>query len=138
MADSNSFNRPATVVAPIAEGLQPAKPVSTGRAPTPTPKALSPQQPSKSVPAGRSSTPKSNPSTAVSGVPRQSANGQRQLDGNRTAEMTKPVKKGGLAERQAAPTRSAQAGGSGMESAMASLADQLHPRGRPKITKKFR
>lgn len=66
-----------------------------------------------------------DPNTARNGVPRQVGPGERQLDGTRTPTFSPPVKKGGLAAREAAPARSS--GGSGLESAMASLADQLHP-----------
>lgn len=67
-----------------------------------------------------------NPSNNAGGVPRRTGSGERQLDGTRTPEFSQPQKKPGLAERQPAPHKSS--GGSGLEHAMGSLADQLHPR----------
>lgn len=64
--------------------------------------------------------------TNAGGVPRQVGAGERQLDGTRSPEFSQPQRKPGLSERQPAP--SASSGGSGLESAMADLADQLHPR----------
>lgn len=80
-----------------------------------------------------------NPQTAASGVPRVTkAHPERQLDGTRTQQYSAPVRKGGLAERQSSPAPHANSrdARSGLEGAMAGLADQLHPRTRPKATQR--
>jgi len=98
--------------------------------------------PKKSAPrpgTNRSPPQRHNPQTAASGVPRAAGNHpERQNDGNRTQQYSKPVKGGGLAERQPAPQPHANSrdARSGLEGAMAGLADQLHPRGRPKSTQR--
>lgn len=127
--DTNAFNNPAAVKATIT--------------PTPAPKQASSPSGARPSTAGKAATAPAagrstnhNPKTAATGVPRQTGWTERQLDGNRSPVMSKPVRKGGLAERQAAPDRSRSAGGSGMEASMAALADQLHPRKRPKSTRK--
>lgn len=64
---------------------------------------------------------------APHGVPRPAGLGERQLDGSRSMTMSQPApKKSSMAQRDPAPHRSS--GGSGMEAAMGSLADKLHPR----------
>lgn len=66
-----------------------------------------------------------NPATNAGRVPRPTGQGERQLDGTRTATFDPPQKKPGLSAREAAPARSS--GGSGLEAAMAAEADRLHP-----------
>lgn len=120
------------------------KPAKAAAAPTrsPRPVAGTPtQRRDATTSPGRSPQPKPNPATAASGVPRaMRSHPERQNDGNRTQQYSKPVKGGGLAERQPAPQPHANSrdARSGLEGAMAGLADQLHPRGRPKSTQKRR
>lgn len=59
-------------------------------------------------------------------MPHRTGPGEKQLDGTRTPEFSQPQRKPGLAERQPAPHKSS--GGTGLEHAMGSLADELHPR----------
>lgn len=89
-------------------------------------------QPDSPRPAAKrpAPTPATNPQTMRSGAPHQTGQGEKQLDGTRTATMSQPVKKPGLAERQPAPTYPKGSGErrSGLEDAMAAEADRLHPR----------
>lgn len=110
------------LAAPVAA---PGKAASIAKTPAPAQVWKRPQ------PSPTSRSPqfqKPNPATNAGGVPRMTGPGTRQLDGSRTATFEAPQKHPGMAERQPAPQRSAQQGGSGLESAMATLADQLHPR----------
>jgi hypothetical protein len=61
--------------------------------------------------------------------------GEKQLDGSPTQQMSKPHKKGGLAERGPSPAKSSSDRVSGLEAAMAAEADRHHPRTRPKSTR---
>lgn len=63
-------------------------------------------------------------STLGSGIPHQVGEGERQLDGNRTAVFDQPKRKPGLAAREAVPNRASD---SGMERAMQAHADREHP-----------
>lgn len=132
MEPTNAFTAMALATKPAKAAQPPMRhPELRGRItadkPAPRPGTRSPQAPG----------PKHNPQTAVSGVPRPTkAHAERQNDGNRTQQYSAPVKKGGLAERLSSPAPHANSrdSRSGLEGAMAGLADQLHPRTRPKST----
>jgi hypothetical protein len=138
MEPTNAFTQMAMASKPAKAAQPPMRhPELRGRI------TVTPAKPAPRQGTNRSSppAPKQNPQTAVSGVPRAAkAHPERQLDGNRTQQFSKPVKKGGLAERQSSPAPHANSGDSrsGLEGAMAGLADQLHPRGRPKATMRKR
>lgn len=76
--------------------------------------------------------PKPGPNTA-SGVPHPVGKWGKQLDGTQATRHSAPVPRGGLGERQPAPTR---VGDSGFERAAAKLADKMHPRTAPKSTRR--
>lgn len=61
--------------------------------------------------------------TMKSGKPTQVAKGEKQLDGSRTPTFSPPVRKPGLAPRQAVPDRPSD---SGIERAMQAEADRIH------------
>lgn len=109
--------------------MAPAVPAAAASKPAPTQVWKRPVPAKPAEPAARTSPfQRPNPQTNAGRVPRPVGQGERQLDGTHTPTFDQPQKKPGLAERQPAPQRSAQQGGSGLESAMATLADQLHPR----------
>lgn len=58
------------------------------------------------------------------GSPKFAGSGDRQVDGARTAVFSKPVRKGGLAAREAVPRGPND---SGLERSMMDLADKEHP-----------
>lgn len=61
--------------------------------------------------------------TQKSGTPKTVGPGEKQLDGSRTPTFSAPVRKPGLAPREAVPNRPSD---SGMERAMQDHADQVH------------
>lgn len=157
--DSNSFNNPVGITAPKpakaakAKARAPVLPDGTSffvaSIPTPKPAQVAPRRsspgtpqqrseraPAKKAAPARSQFDKVNPRTAVSGVPKVTGYSERQLDGNRSPITSKPVKKGGLAERGPSAGKSGNDRTSGLESAMHAEADRLHPRRATKISQK--
>lgn len=138
MEPTNAFMAMAVATKPAKAAVTVASSSRVTAAPTlPPPKPRRIEQPARQM--GKTAAQKVNPVTAASGVPRaMRTHPERQNDGNRTQQYSKPVKGGGLAERQPAPQPHANSrdARSGLEGAMAGLADQLHPRGRPKSTQR--
>lgn len=148
--DTNAFNDPATMAK--ATSPTPAGPAHRGHAPAKPPQPAHPRgSPASALPDGGGPKSKRAPpqpaarhgrvdaNTAVSGVPKGVAgHSQRQLDGNRSQQFTPPVKRGGLAERLSSPKPHPASNDrmSGLEGAMHAEADRLHPRSRPKATKR--